>query len=463
METSDSYISRVRTLMAQQREYFNSGETRDVDFRIKNLKTLRKSIVKYEHEILDALHEDLGKAPQESYFTELNIVLNEIKYHINNLEEWVEPIKISTPMQFLPSKSYVRKEPRGCVLIISPWSFPFHLSILPLIGAMSAGNCVILKPSPKTSATNMAIRKLLAKIFPKKYVAVLEGNDEEVEQLIHEKFDMIFYTGGKEFGKKILHAAAEHVTPVLLQLGGKTPLIIDDDSQIDLTAKRIAWGKFLAAGQTCVAPDYIFIKELYKDEFIKHLIFYIEEFYGKDPLLCDNYPHILNAESVNRLARYLEDGTVIYGGEYNAEARYFAPTIITDIKPDSPIAEEEILGPIVPIFTYTSIDEPINYINSRPTPLALYYFGDSKDGIKVMNRVQSGIACVNDVVLPLGNHHMPFGGVGDSGFGNYHGKHSFDAFSHERGYMVSHFRMDQIFKYVPFKYFSFAKRILGRD
>ncbi len=459
----DEYMGKFRTLLSRQRQYFATGETRDVEFRLKFLRALRKSIIKHEQEILDALHSDLGKAPQESYFTELNIVLNELKYHISNLEDWALPEKLSTPWQFLPSKSYVVNEPLGCVLVLSPWNYPFHLCMYPLIGAISAGNCVILKPSPLSPATNAVIRRIIQKIFPRQYVSVVEADNERTELIVREKFDLIFYTGGKKFAQTIMRAAAENITPVVLELGGKTPVIIDDEAVIDLTAKRIAWGKFLSAGQTCVAPDYIYVKEKYLKDFANTLKQYIEEFYGTDASLSDCYPKIVNRENVTRLAGYLNDGRVIYGGQYDEESRYFSPTIMVDIKPDSPITKEEIFGPIVPIFTFKTLSEPISYINSQPKPLALYYFGDSKMGLRVMDRIQSGIACINDVVIPLGNHYLPFGGVGESGMGNYHGKHSFETFSHKRGYMVSYFRMDQIFKYVPFRYFSFAKRMLRKD
>ena len=457
------YKTKVRDIIARQRAYFATGETKGYEFRIEKLKALKVAIEKYETDILNALQADLGKSTKESFLTETSVVVNELKLHINKLDDWMEPIKVSTPIEHMPSKSYKVCEPLGEILMITPWNYPFHLSMFPLVGAISAGNCVILKPSPKVPETNKMMSKIISEVFKPEHVTIVEGGYDETLALASEKFDTIFYTGNAEFGKKVMHLAADNLTPVILELGGKSPCVVDLDCNIEVSAKRIAWGKYLNAGQTCVAPDYVMVHKKIVKPFVKELKHCIREFYGKDAKRSPFYPKIINADAVNRLASYLNDGEVIFGGDYNPDERYFAPTLMRKIKEDSPITKEEIFGPILPIYTFEDIQETVDYINARPKPLAVYYFGESKPAMKFLNATSSGTACINDIAIQLANPRLPFGGVGESGFGKYHGPYSFYSFSNEKSYMVSYFKIDNIFKYVPFKFFAITKRIVKKS
>ena len=457
------YKKNIREIIAKQRAFFATGTTKEYDFRLEKLKALKAAIEKYENEILNALQADLGKSTKESFLTETSVVVNELKLHINKLDDWMEPRKVSTPIEHLPSKSYKIYEPLGEILLVTPWNYPFHLSMFPLVGAVSAGNCVILKPSPQSPETNKVMGKIIAEVFKPEHVTVIEGGCEETIALASEKFDTIFYTGNAEFGKKIMHLAADNLTPVILELGGKSPCVVDDECDIEVAAKRIAWGKFLNAGQTCVAPDYLMVNKKIVKKFVKELKHFIREFYGKDAKKSKFYPKIISPQAVNRLAKYLNDGEVIFGGDYDPDNRYFGPTLMKDIKEDSPVTKEEIFGPILPIFTFTDVKEAIDYINARPKPLAAYYFGETKPAMKFLEATSSGTACINDIAIQLANPKLPFGGVGESGFGKYHGPYSFFAFSNEKSYMVSYFKIDNIFKYVPFKYFAITKRIVKKS
>lgn len=464
MTDTNEYIQKVKELVKRQREFFATGKTRDIDYRIDLLWKFRAALDKYETEILSAIQSDLGKTPKESYFTELSLIINEVKLHAKSLKKWAEPEKEFTPIWCLPSKSYRVHEPLGEVLIISPWNYPFHLQLYPLIGAISAGNCALIKPSPLSPATNAVIAKLIGEIFKPEHVSILDADKEYTLPIIQEeKFDLIFYTGNSEFAKKVMSAAAPNLTPVILELGGKNPCIVDVETNVEVAAKRIVWGKLLNAGQTCIAPDYLYVHKSLEKEFIKALKYYEKIFYGKDAKKSKFYPKIINKEAVERLAGYLDCGKIEFGGKYDAEARYFEPTILTHVDMDSTVMKDEIFGPIFPVITFEKLDEVISYINSKPKPLAIYYFGETKPANKVLNSTSSGTACINDVIIQVGNPRLPFGGVGNSGMGKYHGWYGYHACSNEKSYMVSYFRIDNIFKFVPFKYFSIAKRILGTN
>lgn len=460
MKETEEYGKMVKEHILRQRAFFEQGKTKELDFRLKQLKTLERTIKKYEGDILDALHVDLKKSREEGYLTEVSIVLGDLKLHIAKLAQWLKPHKVPTPVHLLPSKSYTVFEPFGVTLILSPWNYPFQLLLNPLVGAISAGNCAILKPSHFSPATNEVIKTIIREAFPPEYVCVLEGGAEQTHRMLEEKFDFIFFTGSTSFGKEVMKAAAEHLTPVVLELGGKSPCIVDLGCDVKVAAKRIAWGKLLNAGQTCVAPDYILVHKSLERPLIDALQVYMTEFYGEDASLSPYYPRIIHAGAFNRLKSYLQEGEIVFGGKTDENGRYISPTVMRNIKEGSAILENEIFGPILPILTYEQTDEAVNYINARPKPLALYYFGKLKQGEEVLKRTSSGGACINDVVVHIANHNLPFGGVGDSGMGKYHGIYSFQAFSNERSVMISPAKLDFVFKYVPFKYFPMLKRFV---
>ena len=447
-------------LVEAQRNYFSSGKTRDVNYRLEQLKALKKAIKNYEPKIYKALKTDLHKSEYEAYMTETSVVFTELNYHISKIRKWAKPRRINTPYFLLPSSSRIYSEPYGCTLIIAPWNYPFQLLINPLIGAISAGNCAILRPSPYTPHVSAVLKEMVEKTFPSEYITVLEGSKEENQILLAEKFDYIFFTGSSGFGKAVMKAAAEHLTPVTLELGGKSPCIIDRDADINAAARRVAWGKLLNAGQTCIAPDHVWVHAEVKEAFVASVIRNIEKFYGEDAQQSSDFPRIVNQEAWERLTKYLHEGKVIYGGKSDANDRYISPTIIDDFDPEGEMMQDEIFGPILPIRQFSKISEVATFINSRPKPLALYYFGNENQET-VLNSTSSGGACINDTIMHIANHHLPFGGVGNSGIGKYHGRHSFATFSHEKSVLKSRTWFDIPIKFAPFKNLNLLKKLLG--
>ena len=379
MATIDNFKQTVQTKIEQQRIYFASGKTHKVEARIEKLKLLASSIEKYEDEILAALQKDLNKSPQEGYMTEVSVVLSEIKYHIAHLKKWSKPKKVSTPFYLFPSKSYKYFEPLGVILILSPWNYPFQLLLSPLVGAISAGNCALLKPSSSCPNINLVINKIITEVFHEAYVLMINADREETLALLNEKFDFIFFTGSPKFGKEVMQCAAQNLTPLVLELGGKSPCIIDKEAKINLAAKRIVWGKLLNAGQTCIAPDHFFVHKSIEQSFIDALIQNIKSMYGEDLKSCPYYPRIINDSAMIRLKSYLQDGKIVWGGDTDDSTRYFEPTILQDVSIDSDIMQTEIFGPIFPILPFESIDEVISHVNSHPKPLAFYYFSEFID------------------------------------------------------------------------------------
>ena len=443
------------------REFFNKGATRDVAFRIGRLKALKRAIIEQEKEISAALWSDLRKSEGEAYLTEIGMVLGEIDYHVKHLRRWVKPRRLATPLVFWPSKSRIMYEPYGVVLIIAPWNYPFQLLLEPLIGAISAGNCAVLKPSPSAPATAEVIRKIVTNVFGPAYVSVFDGEGNVVEQLLKERFDYIFFTGGPRFGQHVMEMAAKHLTPVTLELGGKSPCIVGRGANVEIAARRTAWGKFINAGQTCVAPDYVFVHEDQRAEFVEAVRVAVKRFYGDCPYESPDYPRIVHREGTERLARLMQSsGQVVVGGEMNVEEKYIAPTVLVDVESDSPIMREEIFGPILPVLTYREIDEVIRFVNEREKPLALYYFGPRQEAREVLNRTSSGGACVNDTIVHLANPRLPFGGVGMSGVGKYHGKASFELFSNLRSVVKSVTFFDNYFRYTPYKHLNLLKKFM---
>lgn len=437
--------------LVRQRSFFDTGKTRNIDFRIAQLKKLKEGIRKYETELMAALYDDLRKPPFESYASEIGILYTEIDHAIRNILSWSRSRHVATPLIHFLSRSRVYQEPYGIVLIISPWNYPFQLAIAPLIGAIAAGNCVLIKPSEFSPATANIIDKMIKELFPSDYITVFHGDAEATQKLLQEKFDYIFFTGSTAVGRIIMTAAARHLTPVTLELGGKSPCIVHEDANLDFGVKRIAWGKFFNAGQTCIAPDYVLLHRNIKDIFVEKMTRTIHKFYGDDPMRSPDYARIINERQFDRLLRFLKTGRVFCGGNYHREELYMPPTIIDQVSLDDPVMQEEIFGPILPIMEYNDIDEAIALVNKLPRPLALYCFSESKKiQNKVLRETSSGGGCINDTVSHVGSQELPFGGIGDSGMGAYHGKASFDTFSHRRGVLFRSNWVDLSLRYPPY-------------
>ena len=422
-----------------------------------------KAINKYQDEIFDALKCDLNKSYNESFISEVGFVISELNHAIKKIDEWVKPKKVRDTLFSFPSKSHIIAEPYGLTLIIAPWNYPFQLIISPLIGAMAAGNCVILKPSPEAPNVSAVINKMISECFTVDYIAVIEGGHDINQYILKKRFDYIFFTGSPSFGKYVMQQAAVNLTPVTLELGGKSPCIVDDDAVVDLAAKRIVWGKFLNAGQTCIAPDYILVNRRIKERLIERLIFWIKDFYGDDITECEFYPKIITDAAFDRLISLLSSsGKIVFGGEHDRISRFFHPTIIDSPSKSDPLMMQEIFGPIIPILPFDNIDECIEYINSNEKPLALYYFGNDKGADYVVSHTSSGGVCINDTLMHLVNTNLPFGGVGHSGMGAYHSKATFDTFSHMKSVLKKGLKMDFSFRYAPFDLPGFIKKLLEK-
>jgi aldehyde dehydrogenase (NAD+) len=444
--------SDVKSAIAKQRQFFATGSTKDWQFRTSQLQKLAQLIKDKEQEIMDAVFADLRKPPIEAFGSEILVTLSEIKYVLKHLKAWMKPQKVATPINLFPSSSYIYPEPLGVVLIVAPWNYPFALTIQPLVGAIAAGNCAILKPSEHTPHTSKVISQIINNNFDPSFIQVIEGGIETNQALLAEKFDHIFFTGGTAIGKIVMAAAAQHLTPVTLELGGKSPCIVDRECDLDITAKRIVWGKFYNMGQTCVAPDYLMVQKQVKPLLVPKLLSCIQEFFGEDPQQSPDLGRIVNERQFDHLVGLLTEGQILTGGTYDRSDRYIAPTIIDQISVDSPIMAEEIFGPILPILEYDQLPEAIAYINSQPKPLALYFFSHNQQRqAQIAQEVSYGGGCFNDIIMQLGNPELPFGGVGNSGMGSYHGKASFDTFSHRKSILKNSFRFDLKWRYPPYK------------
>lgn len=454
----------INLIFKNQKEFFESGKTINVDYRIKNLKKLNDIIKKNEDKILNELKKDLGKSNFEGYVTEVGILYDDINFHIKNVKKWSSEEKRKSPIVYYPSKSYIYKEPYGVTLIIGPFNYPFQLVIAPLIGAISAGNTAIIKPSENSRNIALLLEKLINENFPEGYLRVVNplGGKETVSLLLDKPFDYIFFTGSVRVGKLVMQKAAQHLTPVTLELGGKSPCIVDSYAKLKLAAKRIVWGKFLNAGQTCVAPDYLCVHKSVKDELLKLIINEIRVQFGENVRNSEDYPRIVNKSSLERLSGYLNDGKIYYGGNIDEDNLYMEPTLI--IKPDlnSPLMSDEIFGPILPILVYEDLDNVIKFINHREKPLALYYFSESKKKIKyVLTSTTSGGVTINDTIIHVANPNLPFGGVGNSGVGKYHGKESFETFTHNKSVMKRGTFIEFNIRFAPYKNkLNLVKRIM---
>ncbi len=441
----------IETLLKNLRTFYASGKTREVSFRIEQLKRLRRALVDNETAIFEALKQDLHKPDFEAYGGDTAIVINEIDYALKHLRSWAKPKRVRTPLAYFPSSSFTYPEPYGVALIIGPWNFPFQLLFGPLVGAMAAGNCVLLKPPVASPHSTRLIAKIIHDHFDPSYIALVEGGAETGQTLLEEKFDYIFFTGGVATGRLVMQAAAKHLTPVTLELGGKNPCIVDADTRLDHTARRIVWGKFFNAGQSCVAVDYLLVDKKIKQQLLALIERSIIDFYGADPSQSPDFGRIVDDMHFERLSRLLGRGTMIGGGRSDRVSRYIAPTVIDGITGNEPIMEDEIFGPLLPVIEYDDLSQAIAMVNARPKPLALYFFSrDREKQERILRETSSGGACINDTVIQE-TTSLPFGGVGESGMGKYHGKASFDVFSHERAVVKSGFLFDVFLRYPPYK------------
>lgn len=453
----------INKVMKQHNIFFKTRKSFNISYRIRALDRLDEAIHYYENEINHALKKDLGKSRTESYMTEIGMTLSELSYIRKHLKSWTRTKKVPTSIANFPSKSYIIQEPYGTVLIMSPWNYPFLLCMAPLIGAVAAGNCVVLKPSDYSPSVSRVIQKIVARAFKLGHVSVVTGGREENTTLLEQRFDYIFFTGSIAVGKLVMEKAAKHLTPVSLELGGKSPCIIEKSANLKLAAKRLVFGKYLNCGQTCIAPDYVFVDEVIKDTFIKYVKHYIIQMFGQSPLKNSNYGKIINQKHFDRLCKLMESGHITHGGAFDRDALKIEPTVINHVVPTDPIMQEEIFGPLLPILAYQSIAEVESYIRENPKPLAFYLFTES-NAIKkhFLSYTSFGGGCINDTIMHLVSNDIGFGGVGDSGMGAYHGKRSFDTFSHEKGVLVKSTRIDMPMRYQPYKtsYEKFVRKIL---
>ncbi len=456
--------ARIRELNELQRQYFASGATRDLRFRKEMLRKLLGAIKQWEKPLYEALWTDLHKSEPEAFLTEVSLVTGEIRGHLRHLSRWARTKCKPTPMQMLPSRSRIVTEPLGSALIIAPWNYPFQLLINPLVGAISAGCTAVLKPSPYVPNVSRVIGEMISQTFDERYIAVAQGNREVNTLLLAERWDIIFFTGSPALGRLVMEAAAKNLTPVVLELGGKSPCIITADADLQLAAKRLAWGKALNAGQTCIAPDYVLIDKEIRDAFVAEYFIQVRALLGENPQETEHFVRLVSDKAFARVASYIsgpEASGTVRGGKTDPATRYIEPTVILDPAPDSAVMTTEIFGPVLPVCTFETLDEAVAFVNGREKPLALYFFGKLSDGKSVVRHTSSGGACINDTIMHIVNEKVPFGGVGNSGMGRYHGKLSFDAFTHERAVIITPRRLDLPFRYMPYKLYGLFRKILG--
>lgn len=442
----------IQTVIAAQRAFFQTSATRSLAFRQAQLEILQSAIRNREKELIQALQDDLGKSEFEAYATEIGMVLSELGYALKHLTHWVKPRRVKNTMVNFPSTSRIYPEPYGVALIISPWNYPVQLALSPLIGVIAAGNCGVIKPSEYAPQTSAVLARLIHDHFPPEFLTVIEGSQTTGEAILRERFDIIFFTGSEKTGRAILTAAAPHLTPVILELGGKSPCIITKDAQITKAVRRIVWGKLLNAGQTCVAPDYLYVHQSIKESVIEAIVEQIRRFYGEDPLQNPAYPRIVNRYHFDRLTTLLDRGRILTGGVFDPEKLKIAPTLLEEISWDDPVMQMEIFGPILPVLPFDDLSEVITEINRHPKPLALYVFSaDKVNQQRLLSEIAFGGGCVNDTVTHLTSPYLPFGGVGSSGHGSYHGKASFDTFTHYKSVLHKGTAIDIPLRYPPYR------------
>lgn len=454
---------RIDQILRSQKAFFETGATRDVKFRKQQLSKFLKALEKNEQKIADALWKDLHKSYEEAYLTEIALVKGEIRTHLRHVAKWARREPKSTPITMVPSSSYIVKEPLGTALIVSPWNYPVQLLLNPLVGAISAGCTAVLKPSPYVPNVSMAIQEMIEETFGEEYIAVTQGNREVNGYLFRQKFDIVFFTGSPALAKKVMAAASENLVPLVLELGGKSPCIIDSTADIKLAAKRVAWGKTLNSGQTCIAPDYILIHESVKDQFVKEFGIAMKELHGEDIHEDRHYVRMVSDGAFDRVSGYISEGKVLYGGRTIKEERFIEPTLLGDVATDSAVMTEEIFGPVFPVITFSGDDfanQVVRFVTDREKPLAFYYFGKESTGWDIIGRTSSGGACINDTIMHIVNDNIPFGGVGNSGMGHYHNKESFEAFTHRRSVVANPTWIDLPFRYMPYTFFKLVKMIM---
>lgn len=460
MAVENSSVEYIKKSVEAQRALFCSGATLDIKFRKQMLKRLLEALRKWEKPLAEALWQDLHKSYEEAYMTEFSIVIGEIKNHLKHLSKWAAAKHSSSPLKMFPSRSKVISEPLGNTLIIAPWNYPVQLLLNPLVGAISAGCTAILKPSPYVPNVALVLEQMIDYAFDENYVAIVQGNRDVNRALLNERFDLIFFTGSPVLGRQVMEAAAKNLTPVVLELGGKSPCIVDREANIKVAAKRIAWGKSLNAGQTCIAPDYILVHQDIKEALVEELRKAFRSLLGKNPQKSKYFVRIVSDKAFDRLVGYLRDGVIRFGGEHDKNERYIAPTLLDNVAADAPVMQEEIFGPIFPLLTFADTEQAIEFVSKREKPLALYYFGSTAKGEEVLRRTSSGGACINDVIMHIANEDIPFGGVGNSGMSAYHGEESFKVFSHRKGVVTTTTRVDIPFRYMPYRLFSLIKKLM---
>ena len=454
MEKKELTLEYISSILEEHKKFYDTNITRDINFRISYLKKLKNIIEKYEDEVIKALNKDLGKHEFEAYTTEVGFIYRNINDAIRNLKKWAKPKKVNTPIFLQPAKSFIINEPYGTVLIIGPYNYPFQLIMEPLIGALSSGNTAVIKPSEMCPNVSKIILKIISEVFKFEYVSCVEGTLQTSSNLINSAFDYIFFTGSDKVGRIVMESAAKNLIPVTLELGGKSPVIVDKSANIDIAAQRIIWGKTLNAGQTCVAPDYVLVNNLVKDKFIEKAKTTISRFYGDNIQENKNYGKIINEKHFERLKNILdkEKDNIIYGGNYNKESLFIEPTLINKENFIGESMSQEIFGPILPIIGYDNLDDAMRSIKKLSKPLALYLFTDDKNvEKKLLNGISSGGVCINDTITHLVNSYLPFGGVGNSGMGSYHGEESFKTFSHQRSILKKSTKINFTFLFPPYK------------
>ena len=460
MALENTSAERIQELVEKQRAFFATGTTRDVKWRKEQLKAFDKGLRKWEKPLTDALWQDLHKSYEEAFMTELGLVYGEIGEAIRKIGRWSRRQKKPTPPTVMPSASYIVREPLGCTLIVSPWNYPVQLLLNPLVGCIAAGCTAILKPSPYVPTVSKVLEDFIRDTFAEEYVAVVQGNRVVNGELFKHRYDLVFLTGSPSLGRIAMEAQSKYLTPLVLELGGKSPCIVDRDADLKIAARRIAWGKCLNSGQTCIAPDYLFLHEDIKDAFIEAFKEALKDLYPDGTEHSDKFVHIVKGSAFDRLEGYLKDGKVVAGGRRDRERLWMEPTLLDGVSPDAPVMQEEIFGPIFPILTFKDRAEVIDFVNAREKPLAFYYFGSSANGWDIIGRTTSGGACINDTIMHIANSKIPFGGVGNSGMGSYHSERSFLAFSHERAVISSPTIVDLPFRYMPYKLFGIIKKML---
>lgn len=453
---------RIISIANAQKAYFRTGKTLDVKFRRNMLDRFAKALDKWEAKLCDALWEDLHKSYEEAFLTEISIIKAEIRLHRKHVSGWARRKRAYTPLKLFPSRSHIVKEPLGNSLIISPWNYPVQLLLNPLVGAISSGCTAVLKPSPYVPHVSQVIADMISETFEEQYIAVVQGNRDVNTALLGLRWDLIFFTGSPALAKTVMTAAAKYLTPVILELGGKSPCIIDRTADIQIAAKRIAWGKTLNSGQTCIAPDYILIHKDVKDAFVKAFAEEVRNLHGEDIKADRHYVRMVNDKAFERVTGYIKGSHILYGGSFDAASRFIEPTLLDNPQLDSPVMTEEIFGPVFPVITIEDDfqNTVIDFVSSREKPLAFYYFGKEADGWEMISRTSSGGGCINDVIMHIANENVPFGGVGNSGMGRYHAKESFEAFSHTRSIISTGTWIDLPFRYMPYRLFVLVKKIL---